>query len=155
MVSSVFPKTLKKILEGTLNFSSMSIKAALLDENYVFDPDTEFLDTGSEDASNPANQELIAVDSYVRKSVTLSFGNFSTGNGGTLISVPNILYGNLGGVTNVAISKVILFHDTGDDLTSPVIAVFEISVAGLTSGIPVIINSDASGQVIFQNPVQA
>lgn len=154
MVSSIFPKTWKKILEGSLKFSSMSVKAALLDNNYIFDKDTEFFDTGVVNTSNPANQELSGVTDYARKSVTLSFDSFSTSAGGSVVLIPDIIYGNLGGAVNGTIKNIFLFNDTGDDLTSHAIAVFTVPIAGITSGIPVLISSDAAGQISFQNPTQ-
>lgn len=157
--ASKFSKGFQKILNGTVDINADTLKVALVKTSYVFDKDTEFFDTGDNDVNDPSNNEIVATD-YAQQTITglLSFFTSSTGNGYTGMVTPDVSFGAIGGAANDIIAGAIIFKDTGDPATSPVLFYFPAVTNVLTSGLPVTVKSKTQaqgGQYRWNLPAQA
>lgn len=158
--TTLFTRAYRDILRGTINLTTDTLKFALVDDNYVFDRSTLVFDTGANDVNDPSHNEIAATN-YARKTLTGTLSiqeDNDTGNGQVVFVLPDQAFGSLGGAQNDTVAGCILFKDTGDLTTSPVIAYFPCLAQVTTTGIPFTIDANSlaqGGQMRFLLPAQA
>ncbi|MEW5804669.1 MAG: hypothetical protein AB1847_21475 [bacterium] len=103
------------ILDGSIDLVHDDIKVLMVKSGYIPNPDHSFIDMGM--ANDPAHNE-ISGQGYARKG--LSGKSFTKDNIYDLVRffADSVIYPNL---KTEEISGLIIFKDTGDDATSPLI----------------------------------
>lgn len=133
--ASFYLPGLRKILNDTVSLSSDTLRVALMNENYVFDPVTEFFDTGDNDTADPSFNDLVATG-YTHKDISGSvITDFDTNtNGRVLLTFSDKDMGALGGAVNDTVQGAIIYKYTGSLTTSTCICWIPLTTA--PSGTP-------------------
>jgi hypothetical protein len=115
MASIVYNWGKTKILDGTVDLLTSTVKAMLVDDNYVPNVDHRFVDDGSSGAANPLDNELTDA-SYARKTpASKSVAVDDTNDLGKFTSDP-ITWAALAG--SDLVGGLILYVEVGGDTTS-------------------------------------
>jgi hypothetical protein len=156
--ASYFLNGLKKILDGDVNLQTATLKVAIVNDNYVFDKETEFFDTGDDDTNDPSYNEISAVTGYAAVTTTVSTGLITTGDGKVALAIADCNFGTLGGAANDTMAGFILYKSTGTPTADPVIAYIPVETPTDTSGINVTFDAEslaAGGQLRIVLPSQS
>lgn len=100
------------IIDGSIDEDTDTIKMLLVDENYVFDADHNYV-------SQVSSDELSGTG-YVRKTLSVTVTQ-DDANDKADVDASDVTWAGLNAGT---IAGAIMFKDTGDDATSPLIALF-------------------------------
>jgi hypothetical protein len=134
MASGLFNQAMVDILKGAIDFDTDTLKVMLVTSSFVFDPDTQVVDTGGDDVNDPSYCEIAPASGYVggfagsgRKTVAVEVVKDDEGN------LVNVLFESGGNTTwesvaaGVTVGGAILIKEATDDTDSRVIGWFEIT----------------------------
>jgi hypothetical protein len=117
MANALYPKTKAKMMNAGLNLASVSVKAMLVETNYVYSASHQFL-------SDVPSAYQIAI-SPALTGVTIGASDASFRSNSPLL--PAVTGSSAGEQAHA----IILFHDTGTPGTSDLIAYIDTGVTGL------------------------
>lgn len=143
MASKIFRTGLRRIVESGLN--GMTLKVMLLSAEqgpYVFDATDEYVADLVAAETNASN--------YARSAAITDTIQVDTVNNRVEVVIPDTVFTSLGGGTNEDIEWAILFHDTGNDATAPLIAAFDLTgTTNMTNGTNFTLDFSAEGNLQF------
>jgi hypothetical protein len=116
MASGLYNAARAAFLKADIDWEAADVRCLLVDETYVFDATEVYVD-------DLVAYELGATD-YARQTVD---NRAVSGTSPTYADADNITFAGLGGVTNETINGAVLFVDTGDDATAPLICFVDLS----------------------------
>lgn len=143
MASKIYRTGFRRIIESGLN--GMSLKLMLLSAEsgpYVFDATDEFV------------ADLVAAETgatgYTRSAAITDVIQVDVANNRVEVVLPDTVFTSLGGATNEDIEWAILFNDTGNDATAPLIAAFDLTgTTNMTNGTNFTLDFSAEGNLQF------
>ncbi len=127
MASGWFTQGLKKLLDGTIDIDTSTLKIILVDSGYTFNADHDVIDNGANDATDPSFNEIVATNytgGYAgagRKTASVTLQVNDTDNR-VDIAIGDLTWTSLGGASNDTPAAAILAFETGgaDTTTVPI-----------------------------------
>lgn len=145
MASGLYVTGLDKILDGTIDPDTDTLKVMLVGTTYVYDPDHDFVDDISGDEITATNY----TGGYAgasRKTATVAV-TANPGSNCVDISIADLTWSSLGGAVNDTVgAAVLLFETGGSDATAIPIAYFDVADTP-TNGSDFTLNFDATYNV--------
>lgn len=141
MAGFVFPKAAQKFSIGQLDVTDGTLKVVLLTSTYEIDPATEFL-SGIPDADRVGTATVIADVTSVSDD---SIGTVINGDGVIMAAV----------ASGLACDRVLIFSDSGDPATSPVVAVVQLGdpVTPVGNDVDITWSDSPAAIIVFENVV--
>jgi len=126
MAAQIFNRAKKKLLDAGINLGTDTIKVALLDSNYVPNIDTdEFFSGISADELGTANGYTAGGSTLAGKATTVD-----TVNDRAVFDANDVSWTLTGPIT---FRYAVMYKDTGNPATSPVIMVEDFGAGGVTA----------------------
>jgi hypothetical protein len=121
MIIKPYPKSLKKLLQGSINLEGADIKALLLTDSYTFVSTHEFISdlTGE-----------VTGGSYARQAVTLTAAADPTNQYAYVTPAAGVAFTAITG----SVQYVIIAKDTGTGSTSPLILCIDLGSPVILTG---------------------
>ena len=133
MASGWYNQGLADCLDNTIVPTTTTLKIMLVNANYVYNPDHDTVDTGTNDSGDPSFCEISATN-YTggyggggRKTATIT-RNVNDADNRIDYAIADLTWTALGGAANDNVGGAILIRETGgSDATARLVAFFDIT----------------------------
>lgn len=152
MASGAYSRGILKIIDGTIDLDTTTLKVALVKSTYTFDPDQPFVDDGT--ANDVASHEADCTG-YTggfagagRKTATITLTE-QTANNRVVVKIADLTWTALGGASNNTLGGCVLLREITNDGASYPIAFLDFTDVATNGGDVTVDMDGTDGQIRF------